>query len=52
VTLPAPEPDAADPLLAYRTRFPIVSRTNYLISNPQDVAGEATGVGSLTAERS
>jgi kynureninase len=43
VTLAAPERDAADPLLAYRARFPILSRTNYLISNslgavPQDVA--------------
>jgi kynureninase len=29
-----PEPNVhADPLLAYRARFPILSRTNYLISN-------------------
>jgi kynureninase len=44
VTLAAPKRDAADPLLAYRARFPILSRANYLISNslgavPQDVAG-------------
>jgi kynureninase len=43
VTVAPLEYDAADPLLAYRARFPILSRTNYLISNslgavPQDVA--------------
>src|SRR2546423_15150580 len=26
-------PQTADPLLAYRDRFPILARTNYLISN-------------------
>ena len=30
MTIPAP---AEDPLLAYRDQFPILSRTNYLISN-------------------
>jgi kynureninase len=44
VTLAAPSRDAADPLLAYRARFPILSHANYLISNslgavPEDVAG-------------
>ena len=30
---PEPKREADDPLLAYRARFPILSRTNYLISN-------------------
>src|ERR1700730_3975845 len=33
VTPPEPKRDADDPLLAYRARFPILSRTNYLISS-------------------
>ena len=30
---PEPKRDADDPLLVYRVRFPILSCTNYLISN-------------------
>lgn len=34
---------ASDPLLAYRDRFPILSRVNYLISNSLGAVPEATG---------
>jgi kynureninase len=56
VTLAAPQRDAADPLLAYRARFPILSRANYLISNslgavPQDVAGSLQGYYERWATR-
>jgi kynureninase len=31
--MPSPDPQRADPLLAWRERFPITQRANYLISN-------------------
>ena len=37
-----PDHPSADPLLAYRPRFPILARTNYLISNSLGAVPEAT----------
>lgn len=47
---------ADDPLLAYRSRFPILARTNYLISNslgavPQDVYASVQSYVDLWATR-